>query len=59
MTLTEWRTKFKREMNKLDNEVEARCVDSLLNFETVRKNKIFHLYVYAYDIILKWIMKNE
>lgn len=35
--LTEWRTKFRRDANKLDNEVEAKCVDSLLNFETVRQ----------------------
>ncbi|GFT95101.1 ATP-binding cassette sub-family B member 6, mitochondrial [Nephila pilipes] len=34
--LTEWRTKFRRNANKLDNEVEAQCVDSLLNFETVK-----------------------
>ncbi|XP_055941159.1 ATP-binding cassette sub-family B member 6-like isoform X2 [Argiope bruennichi] len=34
--LTEWRTKFRRNINKLDNEVEAQCVDSLLNFETVK-----------------------
>lgn len=34
--LTEWRTKFRRDANKLDNEVEAKCVDSLLNFETVK-----------------------
>jgi len=34
--VTEWRTKFKREMNQLDNEVNARAVDSLLNFETVQ-----------------------
>ncbi|XP_042907782.1 ATP-binding cassette sub-family B member 6 isoform X1 [Parasteatoda tepidariorum] len=34
--LTEWRTKFRRDANKLDNAVEAQCVDSLLNFETVK-----------------------
>lgn len=34
--VTEWRTKFRREMNLLDNEMNARAVDSLLNFETVR-----------------------
>jgi ABC-type transport system involved in Fe-S cluster assembly fused permease/ATPase subunit len=33
--VTEWRTKFRREMNVLDNERNARGVDSLLNFETV------------------------
>jgi ABC-type transport system involved in Fe-S cluster assembly fused permease/ATPase subunit len=34
--ITEWRTKYKKEMNKLDNEVGAIAVDSLLNFETVK-----------------------
>ncbi|CAF1451753.1 unnamed protein product, partial [Didymodactylos carnosus] len=34
--ITEWRTKYKREMNKLDNEMGATAVDSLLNFETVK-----------------------
>ncbi|GFY68249.1 ATP-binding cassette sub-family B member 6, mitochondrial [Trichonephila inaurata madagascariensis] len=34
--LTEWRTKFRRKINQLDNAVEAQCVDSLLNFETVK-----------------------
>jgi len=34
--ITEWRTKFRRDMNKLDNEMNSRAVDSLLNFETVR-----------------------
>ncbi|KAI8849155.1 P-loop containing nucleoside triphosphate hydrolase protein [Chytridium lagenaria] len=34
--ITEWRTKFRREMNDLDNLSRARAVDSLLNFETVK-----------------------
>lgn len=34
--ITEWRTKFKKEMNKLDNAMSATAVDSLLNFETVK-----------------------
>lgn len=33
--ITEWRTKFRREMNTQDNEAKSRAVDSLLNFETV------------------------
>lgn len=33
--VTEWRTKYRRTMNRLDNEAEAKAVDSLLNFETV------------------------
>lgn len=36
IVITEWRTKFRREMNEKDNAAKARAVDSLLNFETVR-----------------------
>ncbi|KAI8074014.1 P-loop containing nucleoside triphosphate hydrolase protein [Gongronella butleri] len=34
--MTTWRTKFRREMNQLDNEMRTKAVDSLLNFETVK-----------------------
>ncbi|GFR81505.1 ATP-binding cassette sub-family B member 6, mitochondrial-like [Elysia marginata] len=34
--ITEWRTKFRRQMNLKDNEANAKAVDSLLNFETVK-----------------------
>ncbi|XP_074047410.1 ATP-binding cassette sub-family B member 6 [Macrotis lagotis] len=34
--VTEWRTKFRRDMNTQENATRARAVDSLLNFETVR-----------------------
>lgn len=34
--LTEWRTKYRREMNRLDNAAQQRGVDALLNFETVK-----------------------
>nr|XP_048724653.1 ATP-binding cassette sub-family B member 6 isoform X2 [Caretta caretta] len=34
--ITEWRTKYRRDMNTRDNEAKARAVDSLLNFETVK-----------------------
>ncbi|KAI8803714.1 P-loop containing nucleoside triphosphate hydrolase protein [Cladochytrium replicatum] len=36
IALTEWRTKHRRYANQLDNVVEAKAVDSLLNFETVK-----------------------
>ncbi|CAF4382862.1 unnamed protein product, partial [Adineta steineri] len=34
--VTEWRTKFKKQVNKLNNEMKASVVDSLINFETVK-----------------------
>jgi len=36
IVVTEWRTRFRREMNLLDNQKNSRAVDSLLNFETVK-----------------------
>ncbi|KAI9352034.1 P-loop containing nucleoside triphosphate hydrolase protein [Obelidium mucronatum] len=36
VVITEWRTKYRREMNTLDSASRARAVDSLLNFETVK-----------------------
>nr|QHX41459.1 ATP-binding cassette sub-family B member 6 [Halisarca dujardinii] len=34
--MTEWRTKYRRDMNLKDNEARTKAVDSLLNFETVK-----------------------
>ncbi|KAJ2702629.1 ATP-binding cassette-type vacuolar membrane transporter Hmt1 [Coemansia sp. IMI 209128] len=36
ISLTGWRSRYRRLSNYLDNEMEARAVDSLLNFETVK-----------------------
>ena len=36
VTTTEWRLKFRRDMNKKDTEANAKAVDSLLNYETVK-----------------------
>jgi ATP-binding cassette subfamily B protein len=36
LTVTEWRTKFRRTMNETDQEANAKAIDSLLNFETVK-----------------------
>lgn len=36
VTVTEWRTKFRKEMNELDSKAHTRAIDSLLNFETVK-----------------------
>ncbi|KAI9142821.1 P-loop containing nucleoside triphosphate hydrolase protein [Paraphysoderma sedebokerense] len=36
VSITEWRTKFRREMIELDNRSNQIGVDSLLNFETVK-----------------------
>ena len=36
VTVTEWRTQFRKEMNDLDSAAHSRAVDSLLNYETVK-----------------------
>jgi ATP-binding cassette, subfamily B, heavy metal transporter len=36
ITVTEWRTKFRREMNELDSKAHTKAIDSLLNYETVK-----------------------
>lgn len=35
-TITEWRTKLREHMNRLDGQALSRAVDSLLNYETVK-----------------------
>src|SRR5262249_15513279 len=34
--ITDWRVKFRREMNERDSEANTKAIDSLLNFETVK-----------------------
>jgi ABC-type transport system involved in Fe-S cluster assembly fused permease/ATPase subunit len=34
--VTEWRTKYRRQMNELDSVAHSKAIDSLLNYETVK-----------------------
>ena len=36
VTVTEWRTQFRKAMNEMDSSANSRAVDSLLNYETVK-----------------------
>ena len=36
VTVTEWRSQFRREMNELDSHAHSRAIDALLNYETVK-----------------------
>jgi ABC-type transport system involved in Fe-S cluster assembly fused permease/ATPase subunit len=36
VTVTEWRTRFRRQMNELDSTAHTKAIDSLLNYETVK-----------------------
>ena len=36
VSVTEWRTRFRREMNRLDSAAHTQAIDALLNYETVK-----------------------
>lgn len=36
VTVTEWRTQFRKEVNEFDSSAHTRAIDSLLNYETVK-----------------------
>ena len=36
VSVTEWRSRFRREMNELDSRAHSRAIDALLNYETVK-----------------------
>jgi ABC-type transport system involved in Fe-S cluster assembly fused permease/ATPase subunit len=36
LSVTEWRTKYRRRMNESDTEANSKAIDSLLNYETVK-----------------------
>ncbi|MDP1649136.1 MAG: ABC transporter ATP-binding protein/permease [Rubrivivax sp.] len=36
ITVTEWRTQFRRQMNELDSAAHSRAIDALINYETVK-----------------------
>lgn len=52
-SVTQWRTKFRKAMNKADNDASTRAIDSLINYETVKyfNNEAFE--VHKYDEYLK------
>jgi ATP-binding cassette subfamily B protein len=36
ISMTEWRTQFRKRMNEMDSKAHTRAIDSLLNYETVK-----------------------
>src|SRR6516225_2607718 len=36
ITVTEWRTKYRKAVNELDSKANTRAIDALINFETVK-----------------------
>ena len=52
-TITEWRTKFYREMNEDESRANTQAIDSLLNFETVKYFGNEALEANKYNSLLK------
>ncbi|MGB3071254.1 MAG: ABC transporter ATP-binding protein/permease [Ottowia sp.] len=48
VTVTEWRTKFRRQANESDSAAHSKAIDSLLNYETVKyfNNESFEAHRY-------------
>ena len=53
VTITSWRTQFRKEANTADNLAASYSVDSLLNFETVKYFNNEAMEVQRYDLALK------
>ncbi len=55
IAVTEWRTHFRRQMNDLDSKANAKAIDSLLNYETVKyfNNEAFEASRYDQSL-LRW-----
>ncbi len=54
---TEWRLKFRREMNKRDTEAAGKAVDSLLNYETVKYFSAEGFEIDRYDTAMEGYQK--
>ncbi|KAJ1569799.1 Homocysteine S-methyltransferase 1, partial [Nowakowskiella sp. JEL0078] len=59
IAITEWRTKFRKDMINLDNKARTRSVDSLLNFETVKYYNAEEWEVQQYDLAIQEYMKAD
>ncbi|NDC60641.1 MAG: ABC transporter ATP-binding protein/permease [Betaproteobacteria bacterium] len=57
VTVTEWRTQFRKQVNEFDSSAHTRAIDSLLNYETVKYfgNETFEAK--RYDISLDKLRK--
>ncbi len=53
VTITNWRTLFRKTMNKMDNEASSKVVDSLMNYEVVKYFTNDDLEVKRYDECLR------
>jgi len=51
--ITEWRTKFRRQVNEFDSAAHSKAIDSLLNYETVKyfNNEQFEASRYDHSLL--------
>ena len=54
---TEWRLRFRRDMNKKDTEANAKAIDSLLNYETVKYFNAEGFEIGRYDTAMEGYQK--
>jgi ATP-binding cassette, subfamily B, heavy metal transporter len=57
VTVTEWRTKFRKEANEFDSAAHQKAVDSLLNYETVKYFNNEEFEAKRYDVSLQQLRK--
>ena len=55
LMVTNWRMRYRHEMNRLDSKANSIAVDSLLNYETVKyfNNEEYEIKRYG-DVLFKW-----
>ncbi|KAF0976572.1 hypothetical protein FDP41_004471 [Naegleria fowleri] len=53
IAITQWRTKFRKQMNKAENDANSRVIDSLINYETVKYFQNEKYEAEKYDEYLK------
>jgi ABC-type transport system involved in Fe-S cluster assembly fused permease/ATPase subunit len=59
VTVTEWRTKFRKEANEFDSAAHTKAVDSLLNYETVKYFNNEGFEARRYDESLEKLRKSR
>src|SRR3569623_1485302 len=57
VSITEWRTKFRREAHEFDSAAHTKAVDSLLNYETVKYFNNEHFEAKRYDESLEQLRR--
>ncbi|HXD05267.1 MAG TPA: ABC transporter ATP-binding protein/permease [Burkholderiaceae bacterium] len=63
ISVTEWRTKYRKRMNELDSSSHTKAIDSLLNYETVKyfNNERFEAqrYDHSLDLLRRARLKSQ